>query len=122
MKDFGLLFCTRYFSAGASYRCQRCLCKYVRKTVLMKLRGGYNILLHGRPERAVKVLPEPDVLYLPLRSQRFGFSEVCVNDGQRVDAGDILAHDPDNYAVPLLAPRAGIAQRPGLSILQLQQS
>ncbi|MEE9611485.1 MAG: hypothetical protein V3W19_09545, partial [Desulfatiglandales bacterium] len=82
----------------------------MRKTVLMKLRGGYNILLHGRPERAVKVLPEPDVLYLPLRSQRFGFSKVCVNDDQRVDAGDILAHDPDNYAVPLLAPRAGIAR------------
>jgi len=73
----------------------------------VRLKGGYNVLLKGRPDGAVKVMPEPKVLYLRLSSQRFIFSEVCVKEGQRVDCGDVLAKDRDNYAVPLLAPRAG---------------
>ena len=74
----------------------------------MKFKGGYNILLKGKPDIKVKVMPEPDELYLPLRSQRFVFSEISVKDGERVNSGDILAKDPDNYAVPLLAPQAGV--------------
>ncbi|MHC4344170.1 MAG: 4Fe-4S dicluster domain-containing protein [Planctomycetota bacterium] len=73
----------------------------------MRFKGGYNILLKGKPDGAVKLMPEPNVLYLPLRSRRFAFSEVCVEDGQKVDCGDILARDPQNHAVPLLAPRTG---------------
>jgi Na(+)-translocating NADH:ubiquinone oxidoreductase A subunit len=73
----------------------------------MRFRGGYNILLKGRPEGAIKAMPEPEILYLPLRSKRFTFSEICIEDGQNVNGGDILAKDPDNYAIPLLAPRAG---------------
>ena len=73
----------------------------------MKFRGGYNIYLKGKPDNAVKVMPEPTVLHLPLRSQRFSFGDIQVKDGQKVQAGDALAKDPDNYAVPLLAPRAG---------------
>ena len=73
----------------------------------MKFRGGYNILLKGRPDSAVSVMPEPKVLYLPLRSERFEFSDICVKDGQKVNGGDVLASDPNNHAVPLLAPRAG---------------
>ncbi len=73
----------------------------------MKFRGGYNILLKGRPDSAVSVMPEPKVLYLPLQSERFKFSDICVKDGQRVNGGDVLATDPDNHAVPLLTPRAG---------------
>jgi Na+-transporting NADH:ubiquinone oxidoreductase subunit A len=76
----------------------------------MRFKGGYNILLSGRPAGAVTVMPEPDVLYLPLRSRRFIFSELCVQDGQRVNSGDILAKDPDNFGVPLLAPRAGLVR------------
>jgi len=76
----------------------------------MRFRGGYNILLEGKPERQIAVMPEPDALYLPLRSRRFVFSELYVKDGERVSGGDILAKDPDNYAVPLLAPRAGRVQ------------
>jgi Na(+)-translocating NADH:ubiquinone oxidoreductase A subunit len=76
----------------------------------MKFRGGYNILLKGKPDIEVKVMPEPDALYLPLRSRRFVFSEISVKDGQRVNSGDILAKDPDNYGVPLLAPRAGVVR------------
>jgi Na+-transporting NADH:ubiquinone oxidoreductase subunit NqrA len=73
----------------------------------MRFRGGYNISLQGRPDGAIKVMPEPDVLYLPLCSQRFAFNELNVKDGQKVNSGDVLAKDTDNYAVPLLAPRAG---------------
>ncbi len=73
----------------------------------MRFRGGYNILLKGRPDSAIEVMPEPKILCLPLRSRRFTFSEICVKDGQSVSGGDVLANDPNNYAVPLLAPRAG---------------
>jgi len=73
----------------------------------MRLRGGYNVPLNGRPERRIAVMPEPDTLYLPLHSRRFNFSKLQVDDGDRVDGGDILAKDPDNYDVPLLAPRSG---------------
>jgi len=55
-------------------------------------------------------MPEPNVLYLPLRSRRFVFSEVSVKDGQRVNSGDTLAKDPDNYGVRLLVPRAGVVR------------
>jgi Na(+)-translocating NADH:ubiquinone oxidoreductase A subunit len=73
----------------------------------MRFRGGYNISLQGRPDGAIKAMPEPDVLYLPLSSQRFKFNELCVKDCQNVKSGDVLAKDTDHYAVPLLAPRAG---------------
>jgi len=73
----------------------------------MRFKGGYNILLKGKPERQITVMPDPDVLYLPLRSRRFTFSELCVKDGEQAEAGDILAKDPDNHGVPLLAPRKG---------------
>ncbi|UCG56725.1 MAG: 4Fe-4S dicluster domain-containing protein [Phycisphaerales bacterium] len=73
----------------------------------MKLKGGYNVLLQGRPESTVRLMPEPSVLYLPLRSKRFAFSELSVKEGEYVNAGDILARDPDNFGVPLLAPRGG---------------
>jgi Na+-transporting NADH:ubiquinone oxidoreductase subunit A len=73
----------------------------------VKLKGGYNILLKGRPASTVKVMPEPKSLYLPLSSERFTFTDIRVKDGQKVSGGDVLATDPDNHAVPLLAPRAG---------------
>lgn len=67
-------------------------------------------MLQGRPDARIEVLPEPKKLFLPLSSRRFNYSEICVQDGQKVDGGDILAQDPDNYNVPLLAPRAGIVR------------
>ena len=73
----------------------------------MKLGSHCDIRLAGRPSGVVEVLPEPDVLYLPLRSRRFRFSEICVKEGQEVQPGQILAKDPENYSVPLPAPRAG---------------
>lgn len=57
----------------------------------MRFRGGHNILLQGRPDGMIKLMPEPEVLYLPLRSRRFSFDEVCVEEGQQVNGGDVLA-------------------------------
>ncbi len=76
----------------------------------MRLRGGYNVRLSGRPEGSVEVLSEPEVLYLPLGSRRFSFSELGVREGERVHPGQVLATDPANHSVPLLAPRAGTAR------------
>ena len=73
----------------------------------MRFRGGHNVLLKGRPDSAIKVMPEPKVLYLPLRSERFTFSDIQVKEGEKVKGGDVLAKDPGNHGVPLLAPRAG---------------
>lgn len=73
----------------------------------MKFRGGYNVLLKGKPDVVIKPMPEPSVLYLPLRSRRFNFAKLNVQDGQHVQGGDILARDANNYALPLLAPRSG---------------
>ena len=73
----------------------------------MRFKGGYNILLKGKPQSNISVMPEPDVLYLPLQSKRFSFSKLCVKDGEHVNGGDILAKDPGNHGVPLLAPRSG---------------
>lgn len=87
----------------------------------MKFRGGYNVLLQGRPDSTVRVMPEPNVLYLPLRSQRFAFSDVRVTEGASVNAGDILARDPENFDVPLLAPRAGkvgLEKAPGHIVIE----
>lgn len=61
----------------------------------------------GRPDKSIRPMPDPKELYLSLKSRRFEFSDVRVKDGQKVAEGDILAKDPDNYAVPLLAPRGG---------------
>ncbi len=73
----------------------------------MKFKGGYNVLLDGRPKASVGRLPEPKELYLPLKSHRFDFSDICVRQDQYVDSGDVLAKDPDNFSLPLLAPRGG---------------
>ena len=64
-------------------------------------------MLEGRPSRDIKALAEPETLYLPLRSRRFTFNQLLVNNGQHVNPGDVLARDLQNFAVPLLAPRAG---------------
>ncbi len=76
----------------------------------MNFNGGYNILLEGKPSPVVDRLPEPKKLYLPLRSRRFFFNEICVEDGQQVNAGDIIARNPKNFALPLLAPRGGTVE------------
>jgi len=76
----------------------------------MKLEGGYNVNLAGRPSDEVEVLPEQSILHLPLKSSRFSFTEVSVHEGDEVQPGHVLARDPHNHSIPLLAPRAGIVR------------
>jgi Na+-transporting NADH:ubiquinone oxidoreductase subunit A len=73
----------------------------------MKFRGGYNIPLKGKPSPEVIQLPEPEQLFIPLFSERFDFTEVCIKDGDTVQQGQVLARDPAQHGVPLLAPRGG---------------
>ena len=55
----------------------------------------------------LRKVPLPDVLYLPLQGNSCNFSNLCVQFGQRVTLGDVLAKDPANHDVPLLAPCCG---------------
>jgi len=73
----------------------------------LRLRGGYNIRIQGRPDGLLKKALLPEILYFPLKSKSFNFSQICVADGQYVGSGDILARDPDNYDVPLLSSCSG---------------
>lgn len=77
----------------------------------MKWHGGYNLPLTGRPGGEIERLPEPPVLYLPLRTARFQFDQILTADGQTVVEGDVLARDERNHQTPLLAPRGGRVRR-----------
>jgi Na(+)-translocating NADH:ubiquinone oxidoreductase A subunit len=70
----------------------------------MKLRGGYNISLAGRPNDSIRTMPTPSELYMPLKSKRFNFTELSVKAGDTVKVGDVLAKDPGNYGIPMLCP------------------
>jgi Na(+)-translocating NADH:ubiquinone oxidoreductase A subunit len=74
----------------------------------MKTRGGYNIKLEGKPDKAILTLREPSALYLPLGSKRFHFSRLYVQESERILQGMVLASDPGNHEIPLLAPRSGV--------------
>ena len=80
---------------------------FVLEILKMKFRGGYNVFPNGRPDDQLVVLPDPDVLYMPLKNGRLSFSELCVADNDTVAGGDVLAKDPENFDIPMLAPRAG---------------
>jgi Na+-transporting NADH:ubiquinone oxidoreductase subunit A len=73
----------------------------------MKLRGGYNIRVTGRPAQRVVTPAEPALLLLPQRSRRLRFNQVLVKNGQDVRCGDVLAVDPAHFGLPLLSPRDG---------------
>jgi Na(+)-translocating NADH:ubiquinone oxidoreductase A subunit len=70
----------------------------------MKLRGGYNISLVGRPNDSIRTMPTPSELYMPLKSKRFNFTALSVKQGDSVKVGDVLAKDPDNYDIPMVCP------------------
>jgi Na+-transporting NADH:ubiquinone oxidoreductase subunit A len=74
---------------------------------MMKLHGGYNVRLAGRPASRVEGVPEPAMLLLPQRTPRLRFNQLLVKNGQNVRGGEVLAVDTAHYGVPLLAPRAG---------------
>ncbi len=59
------------------------------------------------PGGFLETASSPDILHYPLETKSFNYSQVCVTDGQTVGLGDVLAKDPDNYDVPLLASCSG---------------
>jgi Na(+)-translocating NADH:ubiquinone oxidoreductase A subunit len=73
----------------------------------LRLRGGYNIKIQGGPDGLLEKTLLPEILYFPLVSRPFNFSQICVTHGQRVGVGDVLAKDPDNYDIPLLSSCSG---------------
>lgn len=73
----------------------------------MKYVGGYDVLLDGKPSDDIAKHSEPDVLHLPLFSRCLDYSVLQVENGDSVKQGQILATDPVNYFVPLLAPLDG---------------
>ncbi len=73
----------------------------------MNPQGGTDILLEGRPAGAIEPLPEPDKLYLPLKSLYYTFSSLQVAEGDKVAYGQAVAVDEQHSNVPLLAPRSG---------------
>ena len=88
---------------------------------MLRLRGGYNIKIQGRPGGFLDKASLPETLYLPLVSKSFNFSQLSVTHGQRVEIGDVLAKDPDNYDVPLLSSCSGkvdLESTPGHVVLR----
>jgi len=73
----------------------------------MNFKGGYNVSLDGKPSDEINRPPFPKVIYLPLFSKRFTFTDLLVPDGAAVFEGQALAKDPANFSVPLLAPASG---------------
>jgi len=73
----------------------------------MKLRGGYNIRLAGRPVGRIDLPAEPALLLLPQRTRRLRFNQVLVENGQNVCCGEVLAVDSAHFGLPLLSPRGG---------------
>lgn len=73
----------------------------------MTFDGGYNVMLEGAPSPGIAPYQKPEVLYLPLFSESLDFSNLQVEHGETVKKGQILAKDPINYSVPLLAPMDG---------------
>ena len=76
----------------------------------MKPRGGYNVNLMGSPSHDLEKVPPPEKLHIPLCSKYLHFSELRVAEGDNVTAAQILAIDPDNFSVPLLAPCGGVVR------------
>ncbi len=73
----------------------------------MQFYGGYDIRLAGKPSAVLQELPEPESLHIPLWSRRFSFSKLEVSEGERVEQGQVIARDTQNFSVPLLSPRRG---------------
>jgi Na+-transporting NADH:ubiquinone oxidoreductase subunit A len=76
----------------------------------MKLRGGYNIRLAGRPAGGICTPDQPEVLLLPQRSRRLRFNKLLVKSGQSVRCGQVLAVATGQFDLPLLAPMDGVVR------------
>jgi len=73
----------------------------------LRFRGGYDIKFQGKPGGLLKKAAPQEILYLPLKSKSFEFTTLCIEHGQHVGIGEVLAKDPDHYDIPLLSPCTG---------------
>lgn len=73
----------------------------------VRVSGGHRLILDGAPSADVEVVPPPDELRLPRRQRFVEFTEVHVQEGERVAAGQALARGPHECAFPLVAPVGG---------------
>ncbi len=76
----------------------------------MKLRGGYNIRLAGRPAGRICALDQPEIVLLPQRTRRLRFNKLLVKSGQSVRCGQVLAVATGQFDLPLLAPMDGVVR------------
>ncbi len=76
----------------------------------MKLRGGYNIRLAGRPAGTICAPDRPEVLLLPQRTPRVRFNKVLVKSGQSVRSGQPLAIASGHFELPLVSPMDGVVR------------
>ena len=76
----------------------------------MKLRGGYNIRLAGRPAGKIYALDRPEILLLPQRAGRLRFNKVLVKSGEAVRCGQPLAIASGQFGLPLIAPMDGVVR------------
>jgi Na+-transporting NADH:ubiquinone oxidoreductase subunit A len=76
----------------------------------MKLRGGYNIRLAGRPAGQSFAPNPPEILLLPQRSRRVRFNKLLVTNGQSVRCGQVLAISTSHFNLPLLSPMDGLVR------------
>ena len=73
----------------------------------MKLKGGYQVPVQGKPAPEIKHLPVNAPLNIPLFSKRFKFTSLKVVTGDDVYCGQIIAEDPSLFSTPLLSPCNG---------------
>ena len=76
----------------------------------MKLRGGYNIRLAGRPAGKIYAPDRPEILLLPQRAGRVRFNKVLVKSGEAVRCGQTLAIASGQFGLPLIAPMDGVVR------------
>ncbi len=75
-------------------------------------KGGYKFRkVQGAPQNtAVEEVQFPDKISIPLRQGGFDLLKPCVQEGDTVDAGQIVAQDDENYSNPLLATISGTVE------------
>lgn len=73
----------------------------------IQIKGGLITNWEGKPAPEMDDIFTPSRLEFPIRTPRFQFTDLHVQDGQSVQSGDTLATAPGQSQTPLLAPLGG---------------
>ncbi|MFW5870463.1 MAG: hypothetical protein ACOCVL_02240, partial [Candidatus Sumerlaeota bacterium] len=73
----------------------------------LRTKGGLKANWEGCPVGEIDPVEAPSRLVLRLEQGRFAFTTLRVSDGDKVQAGQVLAVAPEAYNTPLLAPLGG---------------